>query len=80
MVVEGGDLIAISERFEVPVEDLRAHNKLASNEVEAGQKVALAATDGGQAGGAGAAPGLAAPAAPGAADGKKPNIPVRHGG
>ena len=74
VVVEGDDLIAISERFEVPVEALKAHNKLASNEVKIGQKLALAATDGGHAGGAGTAPGLAAPAATVAADGKRPNI------
>ena len=41
VVVEGDDLFAISERFEVPVDALKAHNKLASSEVEAGQKLAV---------------------------------------
>ena len=59
LVVEGDDLIAIGERFEVPVEALKAHNKLASNEVKVGQKLALAAP---------------AAAAPAAANGNKPNI------
>jgi len=58
VVVEGDDLIAIGERFEVPVEALTAHNKLASNDLKVGQKLAVAAPA----------------AAPAAADGKKPNI------
>jgi LysM repeat protein len=29
----------IGERFEIPVEDLKAQNKLASNEIEVGQKL-----------------------------------------
>ena len=41
MVVEGDDLFAISERFAIPVETLKTHNKLTSNEVEAGQKLAV---------------------------------------
>jgi LysM repeat protein len=32
-VVEGDDLIAISERFEIPVDALKAQNNLASNEI-----------------------------------------------
>ncbi len=43
VVAEGDDLFAISERFEVPVDTLKANNKLASNEVKAGQKLALGA-------------------------------------
>lgn len=41
VVVEGDDLFAISERFEIPVETLKSHNKLASNEVKVGQKLAV---------------------------------------
>ncbi len=44
VVVEGDDLFAISERFEIPVETLKSHNKLASNEVKVGQKLAVGAT------------------------------------
>jgi hypothetical protein len=36
LVVEGDDLIAISERFSVSVGDLKGHNKLASDEIEVG--------------------------------------------
>jgi hypothetical protein len=43
VVVEGDDLFAISERFKVPVETLKAHNKLAGNEVKVGQKLAVGA-------------------------------------
>ncbi len=43
LVVEGDDLFAISERFEVPVDTLKAHNKLTGNEVKAGQKLAVGA-------------------------------------
>jgi len=39
VVVEGDDLFAISERFEVPIDALKAHNKLASNELKPGQKL-----------------------------------------
>ncbi len=46
VVVEGDDLFAISERFEVPVETLKQHNKLTSDKVEAGQKLNLAHTGG----------------------------------
>ena len=41
VVVEGDDLFAISERFAIPVETLKTHNKLTSNEVKAGQKLAV---------------------------------------
>ena len=44
IVVEGDDLFAISERFEVPVDQLKAHNKLTSNEVKAAQKLHVAAS------------------------------------
>jgi acid stress chaperone HdeA len=43
VVVEGDDLFAISERFEVPVEVLKADNGLSSNEIEAGQTLAISA-------------------------------------
>lgn len=46
VVVEGDDLIAISERFEVPVDTLKTHNKLTSNEVKAGQKLTVAGSGG----------------------------------
>ena len=42
VVVEGDDLVVIGERFEIPVEDLKAQNKLASNEIEVGQKLVVA--------------------------------------
>jgi len=42
VVVEGDDLVAISERFEIPVDSLKQQNKLASNEVEVGQKLVVA--------------------------------------
>ena len=41
VVVAGDDLFAISERFEVSVDALKAENKLSSNEVEVGQRLAL---------------------------------------
>jgi acid stress chaperone HdeA len=41
VVAEGDDLFAISERFDVPIETLKAQNKLPSNEVEAGQKLSV---------------------------------------
>jgi hypothetical protein len=46
VVAEGDDLFAISERFAVPVDDLKAHNKLASNEVKPGEKIHVAAGNG----------------------------------
>jgi hypothetical protein len=46
VVVEGDDLFAISERFQVPVDALKTHNQLASNEVEAGQKLAVGPASG----------------------------------
>jgi hypothetical protein len=42
VVVEGDDLIAIGERFEIPLETLKAQNKLASNEIKVGDKLVLA--------------------------------------
>ena len=44
LVAEGDNLSAISERFEVPVEALKAHNKLPTDEVKTGEKLALAPT------------------------------------
>jgi LysM repeat protein len=41
LVVEGDDLFAISERFEVPMDTLKAHNKMASSEVKVGQKLKI---------------------------------------
>jgi LysM repeat protein len=41
VVMEGDDLFAISERFQVPVETLKAQNKLASQEVKPGQRLAV---------------------------------------
>jgi acid stress chaperone HdeA len=41
VVAEGDDLFAISERFDIPVEALKAQNKLPANEVEAGQKLSV---------------------------------------
>ncbi|MGA7980937.1 MAG: DUF1214 domain-containing protein [Chromatiaceae bacterium] len=46
VVVEGDDLIAISERFEISVDELKAQNKLASNEIEVGQKLVVGGTMG----------------------------------
>lgn len=43
VVVEGDDLIAIGERFEVPVDALKARNKLPSNEIKVGDKLVIAA-------------------------------------
>ena len=42
VVVEGDDLIAISERFELPLDALKTHNKLSSDEIKAGDKLAIA--------------------------------------
>lgn len=41
VVVEGDDLFAISERFKVPVDALKTHNKLESATVKPGQKLAV---------------------------------------
>jgi mannose-6-phosphate isomerase-like protein (cupin superfamily) len=41
VVVEGDDLFAISERFKIPVDTLKASNKLESATVKAGQKLAV---------------------------------------
>ena len=42
-MAEGDDLIAIGERFEIPVDELKAHNQLGSNEIEVGQKLVVGA-------------------------------------
>ena len=63
IVAEGDDLFAISERFEVPVDELKATNKLTSNEVKGGEKLQLAA---------GAHKGAAHPAATHKTAAKKP--------
>ena len=44
LVVEGDDLFAISERFEVPMDTLKAHNKMTSNDVKIGQKLKIGVT------------------------------------
>jgi len=44
VVAEGDDLFAISERFAVPIDTLKANNMLTSNEVEVGQKLTVAPT------------------------------------
>jgi len=41
VVVEGDDLIAIGERFQIPVDALKTHNKLASDEIETGQRLTI---------------------------------------
>jgi LysM repeat protein len=41
LVVEGDDLFAISERFDVPMDALKAHNKMASTDVKIGQKMKI---------------------------------------
>lgn len=46
VVVEGDDLFAISERLQVPVADLKTHNKLTSDKVEAGQRLTVGAAAG----------------------------------
>jgi len=66
VVVEGDDLFAISERFEIPVEDLKTQNQLSSNELKPGQKLVV-----GTAGAAGSPPTkqykMTTPIAPGVA-------------
>ena len=47
VVVEGDDLIAIGERFEIPVDALKAQNKLPSNEIKVGDKLAIGDADAG---------------------------------
>ncbi len=47
VVVEGDDLIAISERFEISVDALKAQNKLPSNEIKVGDKLAIGDADAG---------------------------------
>jgi LysM repeat protein len=44
LVVEGDDLFAISERFEVPMDALKAHNKMTSSDVKIGQKLKIGGT------------------------------------
>ena len=46
VVVEGDELAAIGERFEIPVDALKAQNKLSSDEIEVGQKLVVAASAG----------------------------------
>jgi hypothetical protein len=41
VVVEGDELIAISERFSIPLDELKSHNKLASGKIEVGQHLAI---------------------------------------
>jgi len=41
LVVKGDDLFAISERFEVPIDALQAHNNMASSDVKIGQKLKI---------------------------------------
>ena len=48
-VVEGDELIVIGERFQIPVDALKAQNKLASDEVKVGQKLVVAASSAGPA-------------------------------
>ncbi|MFO1433171.1 MAG: sulfatase-like hydrolase/transferase [Candidatus Competibacteraceae bacterium] len=57
-VVEGDELVVISERFQVPVDTLKAQNQLASDEIKPGRKLVIAANTG----------------SPAAATGGKPNI------
>ena len=46
IVVEGDELVAIGEHFEIPVDALKAQNKLTSDEVKVGQKLVVAASAG----------------------------------
>jgi arylsulfatase A-like enzyme len=64
-VVDGDEIDVISERFEIPVQDLKAQNKLSSDELRKGQKLVI-----------GTAPEAASAARSTAAAGdeKKPNI------
>ncbi|HYN79572.1 MAG TPA: sulfatase-like hydrolase/transferase, partial [Lamprocystis sp. (in: g-proteobacteria)] len=68
-VVDGDEIDVISERFEVPVADLKAQNKLSSDELNKGQKLVI-----GAAADAGPATGTRAAGVGVAADAKKPNI------
>lgn len=43
IVADGDDLFAIGERFEVPVDQLKSHNKLTSDEVQGGQTIQVPA-------------------------------------
>jgi acid stress chaperone HdeA len=51
-VVDGDDLFAISERLQIPADPPKTHNKLASNEVKAEQKLAIGPAGGSAAGAA----------------------------
>jgi LysM repeat protein len=44
VVAEGDDLAALSERFEVPLQELKTGNKLTSHEIAVGQKLVIPAT------------------------------------
>lgn len=57
-VVEGDELIVIGERFQVPVETLKAQNQLTSNEIKPGQKLTIAAKAGSTAGATGGKPNI----------------------
>src|SRR5512143_1436367 len=46
VVVEGDDRVTISERFEIPIDDLKAQNQLNSNEIKPGQKLIVATAGG----------------------------------
>ncbi len=45
VVVEGDDLIAIGERFDISVDALKARNKLSSDTIDVGDKLAIGGTD-----------------------------------
>jgi arylsulfatase len=57
-VVEGDELIVISERFQVPVDTLKEQNKLRSDEIKPGQKLTIAASTGSPASAAGGKPNI----------------------
>jgi hypothetical protein len=64
-VVKGDDLIAIGQRFDVTVDELKVQNKLASDEIEAGRRLIVAVASTGA-----TAPGnykMTTPVAPGVA-------------
>ena len=57
-VVEGDELIVIGERFQIPVDALKAQNQLTSNEIKPGQKLTIAAKAGSAAGATGGKPNI----------------------
>ena len=57
-VVEGDELVVISERFEVPVDTLKEQNKLSSDEIKPGQALTIAASTGSPAGATGGKPNI----------------------